>query len=53
MVAPGDAAGQNMTGNATFAACEWIAANHRLKPRYILSGALDTDKKHSYMNMIP
>ncbi len=48
----GDAAGQNMTGNATFAACEWIAANHRLKPRYILSGALDTDKKHSYMNMI-
>ena len=48
----GDAAGQNMTGNATFAACEWIAANHPLQPRYILSGALDTDKKHSYMNMI-
>jgi len=48
----GDAAGQNMTGNATFIACEWIAANHPLKPRYILSGALDTDKKHSYMNMI-
>ena len=48
----GDAAGQNMTGKATFAACEWIKANHPLQPRYILSGAIDTDKKHSAMNMI-
>jgi hydroxymethylglutaryl-CoA reductase (NADPH) len=47
-----DAAGQNMTGKATFAACEWIKANHPLQPRYILSGAVDTDKKHSAMNMI-
>ena len=47
-----DAAGQNMTGKATFAACEWIKANHPLQPRYILSGAIDTDKKHSAMNMI-
>ena len=48
----GDAAGQNMTGNATYAACEWIKARHPLKPQYILSGAIDTDKKHSAMNMI-
>ena len=48
----GDAAGQNMTGKATFVACEWIKAHHPLKPRYILSGAIDTDKKHSAMNMI-
>ena len=48
----GDAAGQNMTGKATMYACEWIRANHPLKPRYLLSGNIDTDKKHSMMNMI-
>jgi hydroxymethylglutaryl-CoA reductase (NADPH) len=48
----GDAAGQNMTGKATLFACEWIRANHPDKPRYILSGNIDTDKKHSMMNMI-
>jgi len=48
----GDAAGQNMTGKATFVACEWIRENHPLKPEYILSGAMDTDKKHSMMNLI-
>jgi hydroxymethylglutaryl-CoA reductase (NADPH) len=48
----GDAAGQNMTGKATLYACEWIRAKHPLKPRYILSGNIDTDKKHSAMNMI-
>jgi hydroxymethylglutaryl-CoA reductase (NADPH) len=48
----GDAAGQNMTGKATLFACEWIKANHPLKPRFVLSGNLDTDKKHSMMNMI-
>jgi hydroxymethylglutaryl-CoA reductase (NADPH) len=48
----GDAAGQNMTGKATYVACEWIKAHHPLQPRYILSGAIDTDKKHSAMNMI-
>ncbi len=48
----GDAAGQNMTGKSTLFACEWIRANHPLKPRYLLSGNLDTDKKHSAMNMI-
>ena len=48
----GDAAGQNMTGKATLYACEWIRANHPQKPRYVLSGNTDTDKKHSMMNMI-
>ena len=48
----GDAAGQNMTGKATLYACEWIRAHHPAKPRYILSGNVDTDKKHSNMNMI-
>jgi len=48
----GDAAGQNMTGKATLYACEWIRANHPLKPGYILSGNIETDKKHSHMNMI-
>ena len=48
----GDAAGQNMTGKATFVACEWIKAHHPGKPDYILSGAIDTDKKHSAMNLI-
>ncbi len=47
-----DAAGQNMTGKATLYCCEWIRANHPSKPRYILSGNIDTDKKHSMMNMI-
>ena len=48
----GDAAGQNMTGKATLFACEWIRANHPMKPRFVLSGNIDTDKKHSMMNMI-
>jgi hydroxymethylglutaryl-CoA reductase (NADPH) len=48
----GDAAGQNMCGKATYAACEWIKANHPGGARYILSGNTDTDKKHSQMNVI-
>ena len=48
----GDAAGQNMVGRATWAACEWIAANHPQHPRYVLSGAIDTDKKHSQLNVL-
>ena len=48
----GDAAGQNMVGKATFAACEWIKANHPGGARYILSGSMDTDKKHSHINML-
>ncbi len=48
----GDAAGQNMVGRATQAACEWIQANHPDHPRFVLSGAIDTDKKHSQLNML-
>lgn len=48
----GDAAGQNMTGKATLAACEWIAAHHPGGARFLLSGNMDTDKKHSQINML-
>jgi hydroxymethylglutaryl-CoA reductase (NADPH) len=48
----GDAAGQNMSGKATFAACEWIKKNHSLHPKYFLTGNIDTDKKHSQLNTI-
>ena len=48
----GDAAGQNMTGRATLAACEWIKANYPGGADYVLSGAIDTDKKHSQINML-
>jgi hydroxymethylglutaryl-CoA reductase (NADPH) len=48
----GDAAGQNMCGKATLAACEWIRAEYPGQPEFILSGNVDTDKKHSQINMI-
>lgn len=48
----GDAAGQNMTGKATFAACEWIRKNYPGNLKYLLSGNIDTDKKHSRINML-
>jgi hydroxymethylglutaryl-CoA reductase (NADPH) len=49
----GDAAGQNMCGKATDAACKWIMREYGATPiRYTLSGAIDTDKKHSQLNTI-
>ena len=48
----GDAAGQNMVGKATLAACEHIRETHPDKPWYILSGNIDTDKKHSGINTL-
>ena len=48
----GDAAGQNMVGRATLAACAWIRDNHPDHPRFMLSGSIDTDKKHSSINML-
>ncbi len=49
----GDAAGQNMCGKATYAACQWIASNYdRPIVRYFLSGNMDTDKKHSQLNTL-
>lgn len=47
-----DAAGQNMTGKATLAACQWIQGRHPDRPQFILSGSIDTDKKHSQINML-
>jgi hydroxymethylglutaryl-CoA reductase (NADPH) len=48
----GDAAGQNMAGKATYAACEWIRENCPGHPTYLLTGNTDTDKKHSHMNTL-
>ena len=48
----GDAAGQNMVGKATLAACQWIADHHPDRPTFVLSGNIDTDKKHSLINTL-
>jgi hydroxymethylglutaryl-CoA reductase (NADPH) len=49
----GDAAGQNMCGKATHAACEWIAANYGGQiQNFSLSGNMDTDKKPSQLNIL-
>ncbi|HET7785064.1 MAG TPA: hydroxymethylglutaryl-CoA reductase [Myxococcales bacterium] len=48
----GDAAGQNMTGKATLAACQWIKAHHPGPLQFLLSGNIDTDKKHSQINTL-
>jgi hydroxymethylglutaryl-CoA reductase (NADPH) len=48
----GDAAGQNMVGKATLAACEWIRQNYPDVLRYFLTGNIDTDKKHSHLNTL-
>jgi hydroxymethylglutaryl-CoA reductase (NADPH) len=48
----GDAAGQNMTGKATQAACTWIKAQYPGQCDFMLSGNMDTDKKHSGINML-
>jgi hydroxymethylglutaryl-CoA reductase (NADPH) len=48
----GDAAGQNLTGKATFAACEWIKANYQPLEHYFLESNFATDKKSSQVNML-
>jgi hydroxymethylglutaryl-CoA reductase (NADPH) len=49
----GDAAGQNMTGKATFAAARWIIANYPGEvERYFLEANMATDKKASQINML-
>jgi hydroxymethylglutaryl-CoA reductase (NADPH) len=48
----GDAAGQNVCGKATLAACNWISDNSPHPLRFALSGAIDTDKKHSHINTL-
>ena len=48
----GDAAGQNLTGKATAAACAWIAANHPEIEHFFLESNFATDKKSSQVNML-
>ena len=48
----GDAAGQNMVGKATAAACGWIRKTYPGVRHFQLSGNLDTDKKASMVNMM-
>ncbi|MHB8873875.1 MAG: hydroxymethylglutaryl-CoA reductase [Myxococcaceae bacterium] len=48
----GDAAGQNMVGRATFAACQWILARTEKVRRFYLEANLATDKKHSHVNIL-
>jgi hydroxymethylglutaryl-CoA reductase (NADPH) len=48
----GDAAGQNMVGRATFAACSWILENHDRIRRFYLESNFATDKKASQINIM-
>ena len=48
----GDAAGQNMTGKATYAACEWIRTRFSALRSYGLSGGMDTEKRTSFVNSL-
>jgi hydroxymethylglutaryl-CoA reductase (NADPH) len=48
----GDAAGQNLTGKATFAACAWIKQNYPDEVHFLLEGQFATDKKTSVVNML-
>jgi hydroxymethylglutaryl-CoA reductase (NADPH) len=48
----GDAAGQNMVGRATFAACSWILDTADNIERFYLESNLATDKKHSQINIM-
>ncbi len=49
----GDAAGQNMTGKATAAACSWITSNAPVEiVNFYLESNFATDKKSSQVNML-
>jgi hydroxymethylglutaryl-CoA reductase (NADPH) len=48
----GDAAGQNMVGRATFAACSWILDHRTDVERFYLESNLATDKKASQVNVM-
>jgi len=48
----GDAAGQNMVGRATFAACSWILDRVDTVRSFYLESNLATDKKHSQINIM-
>jgi hydroxymethylglutaryl-CoA reductase (NADPH) len=48
----GDAAGQNMVGRATFAACSWIIDQYPKIKHFYLESNLATDKKASQVNIM-
>jgi hydroxymethylglutaryl-CoA reductase (NADPH) len=48
----GEAAGQNMVGRATLAACEWILASAVGVRHFYLESNLAPDKKPSHVNML-
>lgn len=48
----GDAAGQNMVGRATFAACSWIMENADHILHFYLESNFATDKKASQINIM-
>ena len=48
----GDAAGQNMVGKATMAACEWLAENRPEVRHFFLDSHFGSDKKVSYINSL-
>lgn len=48
----GDAAGQNMVGRATFAACGWILDNYKGIKHFYLESNFATDKKASQINIM-
>ncbi|MEO1447907.1 MAG: hydroxymethylglutaryl-CoA reductase [Bacteroidota bacterium] len=50
----GDAAGQNMVGRATFAACSWILDHYKEREfkHFYLESNLATDKKASQVNIM-
>jgi hydroxymethylglutaryl-CoA reductase (NADPH) len=48
----GDAAGQNMVGRATFAACSWIVDHFQGIQHFYLESNFATDKKASQINIM-
>ncbi len=48
----GDAAGQNMVGRATFAACSWVLEQVTTVRKFYLESNLATDKKASQINIM-
>lgn len=48
----GDAAGQNMVGRATFAACSWIMDTYKGIKHFYLESNFATDKKASQVNIM-
>jgi hydroxymethylglutaryl-CoA reductase (NADPH) len=48
----GDAAGQNLSGKATAAACAWITSNYDGIRHFFLESNFATDKKSSQVNML-